>query len=335
MGEFMRKYAVGAWIFGKTGDRFVLEGYKDSVPVIQRIGLAATVPGVQGVELNYPADITDENLSSVSGALGDHGLKVAAVGLDVSCGRSWQAGAFAAKDAATRRRAVDLGKKAMDVAASLGCQAVNFWLGQDGYDYSFQADYLGSWNHLVKGVKECADHAPGIRLCLEYKPKEPRTHSFLGTACKALAVAQEAGKDNIGVTIDVGHALAAYENPAESAVLLSRQGRLFHMHFNDNYRLWDDDMIVGSVHFVEYLELIYWLDRVGYSGWYSLDVFPYREDPGAVCTESIAYLEALSLLIDRIGKATIGEFIERGDVPGVLRLLREHTLPRVPAGGAR
>ena len=46
------------------------------------------------------------------------------------------------------------------------------------------------------------------------------------------------------------------------------------MHFNDNYRLWDDDMIVGSVHTIEYLELLYWLDRVGYDGYLSMDQYP-------------------------------------------------------------
>ena len=51
------------------------------------------------------------------------------------------------------------------------------------------------------------------------------------------------------------------------------------MHFNDNYRLWDDDMIVGSVHTIEYLELLYWLDRIGYDGYLSMDQYPYREEP--------------------------------------------------------
>jgi hypothetical protein len=47
---------------------------------------------------------------------------------------------------------------------------------------------------------------------------------------------------------------------AEAAVMFSMAGRkLFHMHFNDNYRSWDDGMIVGSVHFVGYVELLFWL----------------------------------------------------------------------------
>ena len=37
-------------------------------------------------------------------------------------------------------------------------------------------------------------------------------------------------------------------------------------------------MMVGTVNLVEYLELAYWLKRVNYKGWLTLDIFPYRED---------------------------------------------------------
>ena len=81
-------------------------------------------------------------------------------------------------------------------------------------------------------------------------------------------MAKETGLANVGVCIDVGHSFMAGENVAESAVLLQHHGeKLFHMHFNDNYRSWDDDMIVGSVHWVEYVELLHWLRETGYAGW--------------------------------------------------------------------
>jgi sugar phosphate isomerase/epimerase len=46
--------------------------------------------------------------------------------------------------------------------------------------------------------------------------------------------------------------LMASEKVAESAVLLQHYGnKLFHLHFNDNYRTWHDDMILGSLQMVE------------------------------------------------------------------------------------
>jgi sugar phosphate isomerase/epimerase len=97
-----------------------------------------------------------------------------------------------------------------------------------------------------------------------------------------LLMALDTGLSNVGVCIDVGHSFVAGENVAESAAVLQSHGnRLFHMHFNDNYRLWDDDMIMGSLHFVEYLELLFWLREINYRGWYSMDQYPYRENGAA------------------------------------------------------
>jgi twitching motility protein PilT len=84
----------------------------------------------------------------------------------------------------------------MDAAAELGCDLVNVWNGQDGYDYTFQADYLEERDWLVEGLRECAEYRSDIRLSLEYKPKEPRTHSYLGTAAGTLVLVQELGLPN-------------------------------------------------------------------------------------------------------------------------------------------
>lgn len=124
--------------------------------------------------------------------------------------------------------------------------------------------------------------------------------------------------------IDVGHALMAYENAAESAALLQRFGqKLFYMHFNDNWRLWDDDLTVGSIHVVELLELMYWLDRMDYGGWYALDIFPYREDGVRAATESIKWIQAAHRLLDEIGRDKIAAIIAKSDALAASATIRE------------
>ncbi len=95
--------------------------------------------------------------------------------------------------------------------------------------------------------------------------------------------------ENVGVTVDVGHALVAGENVAEAVYRLIRAGKLFHMHFNDNYTAWDDDMIVGSVHTVAFIE----------------------------------WLRALSGKLEAYGYEKIGELISRGMAVEITREIRE------------
>jgi xylose isomerase len=83
--------------------------------------------------------------------------------------------------------------------------------------------------------------------------------------------------------------------------VLLREERLFHLHLNDNYGLSDDDMPVGTVHWAQYVELLYWLHKLGYPGWYSLDLYPYRDDAGAACEASLDFLQRIQAVVSRPG----------------------------------
>jgi xylose isomerase len=316
------KYAVIISNFGNRADRF-LSGYGEDRTLAELFESAQRTAGLSGVELVGTWHITERNVSEIGRLLRDHNLQLVSIIPDHFASRIYGCGAFTAKDAQVRMRAVADTKAMMDAAAELGCDLVSVWNGQDGYDYSFQADYIQERDWLVEGLRECARHRTDVRLSLEYKLKEPRTHCYLGTVTGTLMVAQEVGLPHVGVTIDVGHSLLAYENVAEAIAILGRaDNKLFHMHLNDNYRLWDDDMIVGSVHTVEYLEMLYWLDRVGYRGYLSMDQYPYREEPEQAIAESIAWLRALRRVVDRMGKDQITDVIRRGNASEAQRLVR-------------
>ena len=80
--------------------------------------------------------------------------------------------------------------------------------------------------------------------------------------------------------------------------LLADNNMFDHLHFNDNYGDWDDDMMVGSVHLWETLEALYWADRVGYDSWYNLDIYPYRVEPAVATKQSIENIKSLRALLD-------------------------------------
>lgn len=161
--------------------------------------------------------------------------------------------------------------KTAELGREIGCPMLSLWNGQDGYDYPLQADYSDAAKWLTDGLGECCARIPDQKISLEYKPKEPRNHCFLPNVWAALTLIAESGAKNMGVTIDVGHSLEAYENVSEAACAAMSRGRLFHFHMNDNWRLWDDDMIAGSVHTIEFIELFYWLRKLGYTGYISTD----------------------------------------------------------------
>lgn len=310
--------------FGDCADRFVLSGYSSVKRTIsEMIKLAAKVEDLSGIELVGTWHINDENIQEVKKVVQDVGLKVSMVVPDLWAQAKWGKGGFTSRDKKIRKEAIETVKTSMDWASELGCNMIDLWFGQDGYDYLFQADYIEAWNQLLEATRECADYRPEVKICIEYKIKEPRKHIFIGTIGKTLLLIKEINRKNVGALVDIGHALAAGENPAESIALLSREKeKLFYLHFNDNYGAWDDDMMVGSVHIMHYLELFYWLKRIGYEGWHTLDIFPYREDGSRAVKESIEWIKGIYELVDQIGKEEIEKTIREGDPTQTSALLR-------------
>jgi xylose isomerase len=308
------KYSIILGNLGNTCDRFLSSGYKDQPPMETMIRQAAAISGVKAVELVGTWDITPENVDAVGDLLSKYELACSSIIPDHFSQKRWGKGAFTSKDPVIREQALAETLSAADMARKLRCPLINLWPGQDGYDYVFQADYRQARGWLIEAVRKAATAYPDLKFALEYKLKEPRTHSFLGRCADTLLVARETGCDNVGVTIDTGHALAAYENLAESVMLLHSFGnKLFHLHFNDNYRSWDDDMIVGSVHFVEYIEMLFWLKEIGYDGWYSMDQYPYREDGQGALRGSVEFLQGVELMLDNTAMLELRAIVAGGD----------------------
>lgn len=322
------RFSANIGTFNACADRFVPSGYSDHLNTDQLIKAATQVSGLTGVELVGGRDVNDGNLDLMRHRLKDEGLTVSCVTPNIWGARQWARGSFTALDLDTRRKAVEETKQAMDLACQLDCKLVNLWLGQDGFDYPFQSDYVSAWDHLIEGIQESAEYNPKITLVLEYKPKEPRNHCYISTVGNTLMLIEKVAKPNVGAMIDTGHALEGYENIAESVAMLHHFGnKLFYMHFNDNWRLWDDDLTVGSIHTIEMLETIYWLDRIDYGGWYALDIFPYRENGIRAASESIRWIQGLSQALERVGRARFTEVIASGDAMNASALLRETFLP--------
>lgn len=319
-----QKFSANINTFNACADRYVLDGYGDRRNTDELIAAAQQVEDLTGVELVGKWHVNDDNVESIKKQVADAGFEVSCVTPDIWASGKWGRGSFTSSNEEIRQDAIREVKNSMEWAKQLNCEVIDLWFGQDGYDYPLQADYPRSWDLLIEGTIECAEHLPDVNIVIEYKPKEPRTHCFISTVGKTLLLLDKVNKPNVGAMIDVGHALQAYETTAESVALLKYFGdKLFYMHFNDNWRMWDDDMTFGSVHTIESFELIYWLDRLDYNGWYALDIFPYREDGVRAASESIKWIKGLHAVLDKVGRDEITEVVASGDAMAMSALMRK------------
>lgn len=302
------KHAVMLGTLGRYADRF--HEFQPARPLEARLHTARKIPGVDGIEPVYPQDFDDSARTIALLKAGD--LPVSAVNVNIKTEPKWRRGSLTAPEAGVRREAVRYITTGMDLAAEVGAGMITVCPLMDGWDYPFQVDYQRQWEWMLEGFRAAAGHRADIRVSIEYKPFESRNHSTVSHIGQTLHLCAEAGPPNLGITMDVGHALAARETPAASACLAARARRLFYVHFNDNDRNWDWDMLPGSAALWETVETLFYLRRLGWDGWFSYDVFTRHGDPAEGIAATIQIINDLDAFIDKVGSATIETMLAEG-----------------------
>ena len=262
---------------------------------------ASKVAGLTDVDLNYP-DHLGPDPRATGNAIRNLGLAVNGLAMRYYSNPAFKIGAFTNPDPAVRREAIDLTKQGIDATREAGCNLMTLWLGQDGFDYAFQADYARLWRDEVDGIREVAEHDPGCLVSVEYKPNEPRSFSLLPDCATTLLALKETGAPNLGVTLDFAHVLYADEQPAFAAALIARHSRLLGLHLNDGYSKRDDGLMVGAVHPIQTIELLRQARSDGFDGAIYFDTFPDLTglDPVKECETNIATVRSMLRVIDKL-----------------------------------
>jgi xylose isomerase len=302
------QHSVMLPLMGRQADRF--HEYQPPRPFTERLEMVARVRGVQGVEVVYPQDF--ENVGESVRLLRQSGLPVSALNLNVKSEKKWQAGSFTSADPKLRADAVHALKTSLDLAAELGASMVTCCPLIDGHNYAFEADYVKQWRWLEEGLAAGAQHRPEVKLSLEYKLNESRNYVILSDMGRTLYLCERLALPNVGVTLDVGHALVAKETPAEVLCLAAEAGRLYYVHFNDNAREWDWDMLPGAVNLWDLVEFLFYLDRFGWQGWACYDVLTRDGDPVETMDATISIMESAEALLHKIGPDRIQAMIDEG-----------------------
>ncbi len=305
------------------------QGHADDAGKPSVFGLlrrAAQVKGLNAVDLNFPDHVEGAVLKEMKHHLGGLGLSVNGFAMRYYTDPGFKLGAFTNPDARLRRLAIDQTKRGIDQMQELGGSLMTLWMGQDGFDYSFQVDYARLWDQTLEAISEVADHAGKVEISLEYKPNEPRSFSLMPDIGTTLLAIREVGRTNVGVTIDFAHVLYADEMPAYAAAMAARASKLFGVHLNDGYAKRDDGLMVGTVHPVQTVELLYVLSSSDYDRPIYFDTFPDTTglDPVAECSANIAMVESMRGIVKRLqGNNELQAAIARQDAVKSSSILRQ------------
>ena len=263
--------------------------------------------GLTCADLNFPDHFSNLEVEKLKKFLSQNDIKINGLAMRYYTSPKFKLGAFTNPEKAVRQLAIDETKKGIDLAASLNCETMTLWMGQDGLDYSFQADFSKMWDDTITAMQEITDHNQNINISIEYKPNEPRAFSLMPDVATTLLALAEINRANTGVTLDFAHVLYADEMPAFAANLINRKSKLLGVHLNDGYGKWDNGLMVGSVHPIQTLELLVELLDCNYNGAIYFDTFPDHSglDPIEESKENIAITKKLIKIAKELHKSDV------------------------------
>ena len=291
---------------------------KNRITTIDMLTRAATVDGLNAVDFNYPDHFDDCTAADLSQCMADLDVHLNGMAMRYYADPAFKLGGFTNPDPTVRQTAIDLTLQGIDKLSEMGGSLMTLWLGQDGFDYSFQVNYQQLWDHTLEALAVICDHNRDIDISLEYKPNEPRSYSLMPDVGSNLLALSELNRPNTGITLDFAHVLYAEEMPAHAAAMVGRFSRLLGVHLNDGYGKRDDGLMIGSVHPVQTVELFVEMNRLNYDSTIYFDTFPDLSglDPVAEATVNVDMANRLAAVADTLSdNAELQAAIARQDAP--------------------
>ena len=316
------------WCLGSYSERYVPGGYFNDMSLEEKLEIFRKAKGLSGVVVFIPTDPLPSNPDKLIRLLKDYDLKVSSIEPENWADRKWKNGAFSTNETKIRKDAIRTMKEGIDLCKELNADSVLLWPAHDGLDYPFQSNYKDGWKYLVETIQEIGEYDKNVRIAIEAKSKDPRQKQYVSDTGKALALVSEVGLENVGCALDVGHAIMANENLAESCALIDRWGKLFQIHINENYKDSDPDMVFGTINFWELLEFFYYLNQTKYASWCTIDIISSRDDRAKTLELAVSNTWKIKELADKLleHKQEIDENMKTYSFADNFKIIKELTL---------
>ncbi len=320
------RFTAGVWFFAPGGGRFH-ERYVPDVSMEKRIEMALGLmdQGLVGLEAHYPNEVNDDTIDLFKSAR-DAGLRLITVVPNLFYDAQFEFGSLSSPIETARRAAIDRTIATLEINRELDTDFAIVWPGIDGFDNTFGQNHVASRDRFAEGLAEAMDAVPGVRICIEPKPYEPRSNIIYGTTSEALLLCEKVesllGSDDnrrmmgdgtvlMGLNPEVGHMLMAYEDLAYAFSLVCEYGRLGHTHWNSqpmgNY---DQDLNAGVVYPEQTEAALYALKMCGFQEHFGIDINPERMPVERALTNCMDTLKAMNERINGLDHARIVECVE-------------------------
>lgn len=180
-----------------------------------------------------------------------------------------------------RQRRLDFLQRAVDVAALLNADAVSFWSGT-------QVDLPGDdmlLERLTEGCRRLTDYAAERKVRLAF---EPEPGMFIDTMPKYAELRRRVGRDNFGLTLDIGHLHCQGETPIADHIRRWHEA-LWNVHIEDMRRGVHEHLMFGEGE-IDFPPVLLALRDIGYAGGMHVELSRHSHDAVNTARRALDFL---------------------------------------------
>ncbi len=252
--------------------------------------------GYQGLELladvphAWPAGLLDERRRAIRDCLEEHGLAIANVNGFMMNGVAdprqpyWHP-SWIESDPNYRAIRREHTKRALRLAADLGAPSIQT---EPGGPLEPGQSWNQAFRRFYDELMPCVELAEQLEVDLLI---EPEPGLLIERFEPYLDLAGRVDSPRLGLNFDIGHAFCMGEEPCEWIGPMANHTR--HYHIEDIAASREHAHLIpghGAIDFVGVLEAI---QKTGYDGWVTVELYPYIDDPDAAGREAKTHLEGL------------------------------------------
>lgn len=238
--------------------------------------------GYEGIELMFdtphawPEDVTPADLDAIRKAFDASGLQIANANAfmmnKINDPRQpyWHP-SWIEPDEDYRRVRIEHTKRSLSQAADLGIPHIST---EPGGPIASEAEREAATQLFVAMLEPVLEHADkvGVKLMIEPEP---------GLLIENLAQWQDlrrrVSSPWMGLNFDIGHFYCVSEPLPEAVHALA--GEIDHVHIEDIAATRVHQHLVPGTGAIDFAPVLQALDHVGYSGWVTVELYPFIDDP--------------------------------------------------------
>ncbi len=272
-------------VFGYSTNAFVRYSLEESIQKIARLGF-------KGVEIMgdrphlYPPDYSEQKLAHIRTLLKQNQLKVNNINSFTlfAVGDTYLP-SWIEPEAERRKIRIQHTLQSLQVAKILDCANISVPPGGPLEKNMTRKQALNLFHKGLERVMPVAESL-GIKILVE-----PEPGLLMENTWEFKEFIKDVKSPFVGLNFDIGHFYCAGENPAKSfEELFEYTG---HVHLEDIAVTREHNHLIPGLGAIDLKEVLSTMDRLGYQGDISLELYPYTDMPEEAGRKSLEFLHPI------------------------------------------